>query len=1157
MPNELQRLYQTLGGALLFMSCLGTRTPLNQPKDGGDETQNVGDTQTPGDSNISCDDTRACRHNDGCCPATCVFTNDRDCEATCDAFNIRDINADQIAYIDFDTGVDTAAGSRNAPWKHHPWDPNSEIAPNLAQGRTTFIFKGGVMYTGQLIASQSGTPATPLRLLGDPTWGTGRPIMSGGQPLSGGWSLCNATTCPGVLAENLTTTWYVDLSGTFTPRLLWAKKGDRFVRIPIARYPNWKVTDQDDPRSEWGELDDAAYEIEVEVVSATGFSAGDTLTGTSPRSKTQASVRSVSTNTLYVVSRQWNSAEMLVDAQITNGVQTTTITNISAPKTLVRRYRDSELLEGRLEDAFKGAVFWAELQKMPNPKVGRVVGYEADSGTLRVLMGYGFGGAPWTFNRYFLEGLPMFLDEPGEYVFVDAGPMARRLFLRLPDDSDPNNTQVIAAAHTAIIDIGDQNNITLSNLLFTHGNTVDATTDEGRRGGVRYAALLIHGNVRGICLQNSVLRDTAAGVVARPDTKGDLMTDLQVVRNTFINIDGSAVAMTMGRFNWALRNLGARLEKVDVIKNDIRNVGMRSIGHWGAGTQGHAVDIEGGEVVELAFNTVSRSGGAGLRVYGGTPQAISKTENPLLRVRIHHNVVTDSLLALQDYGGIAAWFAGPTYIYNNVSGNPVGYKHRNYRISTKKNWYRTSSFGVGIYLDAQYKGYVFNNIIWGKNNNVNDRIYNSTGINEAAGFLHTVFHNTIYKFGVDLHKGMFQHERGAYLANLMLDTGLSHIEQEPTPQYIEYDTLAYANNIFHGTTHHFGKLAAQELDTLEAWQNHLKGMNAMLPDTGRLSSGDLVRNASAHDFTPTTNSDAIDGGVKVFVPWSLYGVAGEWHFLHHPAAPSVIVGEHLFITDEWLSREMAADIPRHDLNCVNVGSTDFRAGLLEDWIPGALRFNGQDQFCSITNTELRADYDWQERGNKSTRSGTYPGNKRRGMDMDTNDFIIEMVLRISQEQAPPMPVLNKMDNLGYAVRISSQGRVEVRLTSTNNSIVRTSILSIADGAWHHVLIEVDRKGNEVLRIYIDGVPSQDNNPVLLPASASLSNTADFLVGKDSLNFFSGDMDFLRVARGTLKSARTTIDELYAWEFDGPFLRDFNDQPPVGNGRDVGAIEAPP
>jgi len=41
--------------------------------------------------------------------------------------------------------------------------------------------------------------------------------------------------------------------------------------------------------------------------------------------------------------------------------------------------------------------------------------------------------------------------------------------------------------------------------------------------------------------------------------------------------------------------------------------------------------------------------------------------------------------------------------------------------------------------------------------------------------------------------------------------------------------------------------------------------------------------------------------------------------------------------------------------------------------------------------------------------------------------------------------------------------------------------------------------------------------------------------------------------GTLKDAKTDIEELYAWQFDGPFIRDFAGRKPKGK-RDAGALE---
>ena len=44
------------------------------------------------------------------------------------------------------------------------------------------------------------------------------------------------------------------------------------------------------------------------------------------------------------------------------------------------------------------------------------------------------------------------------------------------------------------------------------------------------------------------------------------------------------------------------------------------------------------------------------------------------------------------------------------------------------------------------------------------------------------------------------------------------------------------------------------------------------------------------------------------------------------------------------------------------------------------------------------------------------------------------------------------------------------------------------------------------------------------------------------------------SQATLREAETTIEELYRWEFDGPFLKDFCGRRPAGQARDAGAVE---
>ena len=79
----------------------------------------------------------------------------------------------------------------------------------------------------------------------------------------------------------------------------------------------------------------------------------------------------------------------------------------------------------------------------------------------------------------------------------------------------------------------------------------------------------------------------------------------------------------------------------------------------------------------------------------------------------------------------------------------------------------------------------------------------------------------------------------------------------------------------------------------------------------------------------------------------------------------------------------------------------------------------------------------------------------------------------------------------------------------------------------------------------------------MDASVSLANEGDVYVGgTPDGRYLDGALDFLRIAQGTLADADTTIEELYAWEFDGPQFRDFTGRK-LSRGRTAGAIAAVP
>jgi hypothetical protein len=282
----------------------------------------------------------------------------------------------------------------------------------------------------------------------------------------------------------------------------------------------------------------------------------------------------------------------------------------------------------------------------------------------------------------------------------------------------------------------------------------------------------------------------------------------------------------------------------------------------------------------------------------------------------------------------------------------------------------------------------------------------------------------------------------------------------------------------------------------------------------------------------------VDQGVKFFASFPLYANVGEWNFYKHPADSSIVMADNFYMTNEYKNRNTYYKVPNNHLKAYGISSKSFIKGYLEDWTEGALNFDGKQTYCILDNAET------------SMKVCT-------NVDMDTNNFIIESFFKTTQNHKNGV-LVSKYDpsGNGYKLDVDQAGKPRISFIVSGKTIWSLSGKNkINDSRWHHLLIEVDRN-NSTARIYIDGVFNnalpEGNYP---SAGTSLSNTADLLVGKAPQgNFFKGAIDYLRISKGTLADARTTIEELYKWELNGPFLRDFTGKLPLGKRRDAGAIE---
>jgi len=296
--------------------------------------------------------------------------------------------------------------------------------------------------------------------------------------------------------------------------------------------------------------------------------------------------------------------------------------------------------------------------------------------------------------------------------------------------------------------------------------------------------------------------------------------------------------------------------------------------------------------------------------------------------------------------------------------------------------------------------------------------------------------------------------------------------------------------------------------------------------------------------------------VRFFVPWGLYACVAEWNFRPRNDDPGLVTDEHWYLTWGSVDRLAYAGLPRNDLRGVGIGRRDFVPGPLEDWIDSALRLDGAGQYLVLPDSALYRPTHAERTAYDKPGEPVQLGRAQwRTPDVGAGNFLIEAFLR-------PAPgrgglVLSKHDaGSGYRLSLDSGGHPGLRLDHGGLLVAqRFASQSIADHAWHHLVAEVDRASPDGITLWIDGRRDAGTFEGRV-TGADLDNPADVLVaGGPGQPFLKGDISFLRICLGTFAEARTTIDELRAWEFAGPQFGDFAGRLPApGERRDAGALQ---
>jgi hypothetical protein len=1046
-----------------------------------------------------------------------------------------------VRYIDFEAGDDAKDGlTKETAWKHHPWDPNAIAAAKACAGIQTYVFKCGVIYrcAGPMKAAESGKPGDPIRLTSDPAWGTGDAMILGSTQIKGGWKKADANEAPGMPEPDKI--WYIDLGKDYDPdgnafgkkysakfSAMWQMAGDKVERLNIARQPNYDLSDPNNPVKNW-------------------------FVWTKFQPATQGEKKSITSGTF------------------------------TAPE--LKGLGDKDLLNG--------AVIWTETSWLMSPhhKVSPK-NYNPEAGTVDFADS---GGADYSHTtdggakvHFMIENVAKFLDAPGEYFFDVSGPKAGRLFLRPPADADPNTVAYEVAQTRFPVWVADQHDIVLSGLTFRFNDP-----DDGTYGYYPYQVgaspcVRIVGNCANVTVKNCKFQFVAGAVAAfpRPGERepedgdiakevgafaNDVMDNIVISDNDLLHVEKACAIIVAGNSGKQPTTLYGRLLHAEVLRNRIVDAGFRA--DSGPTTSIPAISVNECETCEIAGNIVDTSYGNGIFTHGGKRSG-DRNVVALTRMLVHDNQLDNTMLGCNDYGGLEHFQGGPIYLYNNVTRNCVG------------NKFLGGELGYSLYLDGGFKCYSFNNIIAGRVDPAQPNYYNNCGYFMVFGFMDQCFNNTIchFQFALDGSSG----NRSNVLGNLMLDCNKSFIRQNragdvsmmgggDTGQMgvLGIPTMAYASNVFYGTPKGtgdrnkkdaFGEIGGVDVggkaptysgNTLDELSQSLASMQCRLSGVGTMAPEMPIADPAKKDYRLTANSTANGHGVKYFVPWALARTVGEWNFYKSASSPQTVLGEGFYMTDEYVERGMYYQVPRNDLNVSQCAATDYVAGALEDWIEGALAFDGK-RIASISQADLTKSIRYIAR--RGGAQETLDGLKRETVDMGTNNFLIEAVFRTDAGNTGGV-LASKMGESGYELGIGPAGeaRLTVQWAFPQGRLIAevASQARVNDGNWHHVIAEVDRVAGKAT-IYVDGKASGEGRLAAkdmtgkmagIPKDLSLANAADFVVGKG----LAGAVDFLRVCRSTLAESKTSIGELYAWEFDGPAQRDFLGQKPAGK-RDAGAI----
>jgi hypothetical protein len=1120
-----------------------------------------------------------------------------------DAF-VDDLSGQDVRYIDFAGGSDSWDGKTPATaWKHHPWDPFVTGRASKCSGVKTYVFKRGVYYRNPLKAAESGTKDRPIRLTSTASWGEGSAVLAGSIRLPGKWvrATDSDVEAPKYMRD-LDGVWVLDLksmdwwnnarpgynahiireemfhlnrAGVSTPFVgLFTVHPDGSSEMNhLARDPDWQPAGNEFAHDYWHTWDGEGQPLRNDK--------GEVYFKTIGPFKGPA--------------RDADLKGKPVD------------------------YFNGAIIWSTYPSLMGGATptkpLSAEVSQRKSERTGPP--YDPEQGALALLQFHGFSrGTRYKIENlpqhmdspgeFYLRGGrrdAVLFYRPGR----GKNPNEMRLELAANRGNlcirDRSNIEVSGLAFRftqgyAIELAGQCENVTIKNCQFRHLTryAIDSDVKPDVKAWTskkwhdpndwkleRPDNIVIADNeFRDIWDQTIRLNSGASGSKSWPFGR---MKHVEVLRNYLENV--------------GLRHSGPRFSAIPAI--------------W---VHKPETAIVAGNVIKKSFGSGILIHGGQTNGYVGSDWPLTRilvyhnsTEDTALAVNDYGGFSLWQGGLIYAYNNNIGNSTGhmPGGIFGNGFPTNLSYPYYidgGYKIYGFNNIIWDRSADPADTYASRTAGYF--SVFGFLNHFANNTVYrHARGLGGSSGNRTDVISNVF----AEISREFLKNNR---VENPSLvgggDTGASGIQGVPS--------LAYGRNIFHGSAK-AGELVADNPDrgidvpvdvtgpTIAEMAKQMQRFPVRygqlgtevesLPLVGETEPDALTdKGAMGADFRLTPDSPAIDAGATYFIPWALAANVGEWNFTENRAEPTVVTDYSLYMSEVHFQRFMYNQVPTLDLKINRATLDSYVPSPSEDWVDGALAFDGT-RFASVSDKQMRADFALHitgfitGRGQRTWRTwkrsvnpevwdipepaggyapngnpkfsdkqvARYPGERRNTLISRTRNLLVEVKFKTDRGHTGGVLLAKRDDQAGYALRVGPTGNAEFTVAAGGQgSTVKTSGV-VNDGKWHHVLAEIDRKTRR-MTIYLDG-KTDGQTIASIDAETSIDNASDFTVGRCSAHdraYFRGAIDFMRVCHATLADAKTSIEELYAWQYvDGPALKDMRGRPVQGARRDAGALEA--